>query len=91
MSRFARALRWVVRAYQDVRFGRPSPCRFEPSCSSYAVEALELHGAGRGSWLAVRRISRCHPWGGHGWDPVPLPHVPAAGPADPHHHERTVA
>lgn len=46
-------------------------CRFEPSCSSYAIEALQLHGALRGSWLAARRISRCHPWGGSGYDPVP--------------------
>ena len=51
--------------------GRPSPCRFDPSCSSYALEALERHGAARGSWLTLRRLVRCHPWGGIGWDPVP--------------------
>ena len=66
-----RGLHWCVRAYQHVRAGRPSPCRFDPSCSTYALVALERHGALRGSWLAVRRIGRCHPWGGHGWDPVP--------------------
>jgi putative membrane protein insertion efficiency factor len=71
MSLFARLLRWFVRSYQVLREGRPSPCRYQPSCSSYAVEALEVHGAMRGSWLALRRVGRCHPWGGHGWDPVP--------------------
>ncbi|CAN5758912.1 N/A [soil metagenome] len=90
MSAAARALRWVVRAYQGLRAGRPSPCRFEPSCSTYAMEALELHGAGRGSLLALRRLSRCRPFGGHGWDPVPLSSAAAAAAAD-HHHERTVA
>jgi len=64
-------LRALVRGYQWAFGGRPSPCRYSPSCSQYAVEALEVHGAARGSWLAVRRVTRCHPWGGHGWDPVP--------------------
>jgi putative membrane protein insertion efficiency factor len=67
----ARALAKLVRGYQRVRAGRPSPCRYEPTCSNYALEALAVHGAMRGSWLSVRRLSRCHPWGGHGWDPVP--------------------
>lgn len=71
MTPTARALRSAVRLYQRARFGRPSPCRFVPSCSVYAVEALERHGAARGSWLTVRRLARCHPWGGHGFDPVP--------------------
>lgn len=66
-----RALVGSVRTYQVARAGRPSPCRFEPSCSTYALEALSVHGAARGSWLALRRISRCRPFGGHGWDPVP--------------------
>jgi len=88
MSPAARLLRWFVRSYQALRAGRPSPCRFQPTCSSYAVEALEAHGAVRGGWLAVRRISRCHPFGGRGWDPVPLPRtsppavVATARPAD---------
>ena len=48
-----------------------SNCRFEPSCSAYAVEAFERHGALRGGLLTVKRMGRCHPWGGHGYDPVP--------------------
>lgn len=67
----ARALHALVRAYQYLAAGRPSPCRYVPSCSSYALEALEVHGAARGTWLTVRRLGRCHPWGGHGADPVP--------------------
>ena len=49
----------------------PPSCRFLPSCSAYAIEALTRHGAIRGGWLAAKRLGRCHPWGGHGYDPVP--------------------
>lgn len=69
----ARGLDAAIRAYQYVFAGRVSPCRYVPSCSTYAREALAAHGAVRGSWLATRRLSRCHPWGGHGYDPVPEP------------------
>ena len=48
-----------------------SNCRYQPTCSAYALEALEMHGVRRGAALAVRRICRCHPWGGAGFDPVP--------------------
>lgn len=65
-----RAIGW----YQTAREGRPSPCRFTPSCSEYAKQAVEGHGATRGMWLAVRRLVRCRPFGPSGYDPVPEPH-----------------
>ncbi len=46
-------------------------CRYNPTCSHYAVEALKKYGPIKGLWLAVKRVGRCHPWGGHGYDPVP--------------------
>ena len=49
----------------------PASCRYSPSCSEYALTAIKRHGAFKGGWLAVKRILRCHPWGGHGYDPVP--------------------
>jgi putative membrane protein insertion efficiency factor len=49
----------------------PRSCRYEPSCSRYAYQAIERHGSLRGSWLALKRLARCHPFGGHGYDPVP--------------------
>jgi uncharacterized protein len=49
----------------------PASCRHNPTCSQYAIEAIKLHGVLKGSWLAIKRISRCHPWGTHGFDPVP--------------------
>lgn len=51
----------------------PSVCRFQPTCSEYAKEAVALHGALGGGWLALKRILRCHPFGGSGYDPVPMP------------------
>jgi putative membrane protein insertion efficiency factor len=72
MSISASALSAVVRLYQAARLGRPSPCRFQPSCSQYALEALASHGAAHGTWLTFRRLARCHPLGGRGFDPVPL-------------------
>ena len=71
MSVGARAMLTCIRLYQGVFAGRPSPCRFEPTCSHYAAEAITRHGGMRGGWLAVRRLGRCHPWGGTGADPVP--------------------
>ncbi|MCF0218221.1 MAG: membrane protein insertion efficiency factor YidD [Muribaculaceae bacterium] len=49
----------------------PPACRFQPTCSQYALEAVMKHGLFKGGWLALRRILRCHPWGGSGYDPVP--------------------
>lgn len=68
--------RWLLiafaRGYQVVLSPLlPAVCRYYPSCSTYAVEALEKHGAWRGSWLAVKRIARCHPFRAGGYDPVP--------------------
>lgn len=72
MSPLARLLALPVRAYQLVLSPLlGSSCRYQPTCSAYALEALEKHGALKGSWLAARRIARCHPWGGSGVDNVP--------------------
>ena len=66
------ALRWLIRAYQLLLAPVLGPnCRYQPSCSDYALEAITQHGALRGGRFAVRRILRCHPWGGSGYDPVP--------------------
>lgn len=67
-----RLLMLAVRAYQVVLSPLlPASCRYYPSCSTYAIEALDRHGAIRGSWLSVRRILRCHPFHAGGYDPVP--------------------
>lgn len=65
-------LRGLIRAYQWVVSPIMGPrCRYLPTCSEYAAEAVARHGSLRGGWLAVKRIGRCHPWGGSGYDPVP--------------------
>ena len=87
VPRLVRLVDWYQRAFE----GRPSPCRFTPSCSSYAREALLVHGSRRGLWLTVRRLARCRPFGPSGWDPVPeaadqcghAAHLPRADRPDP--------
>jgi hypothetical protein len=62
----------VVRVYQKVISPwLPNSCRYTPTCSQYAIEALKKHGLIKGTFLAIKRIVSCHPWGGHGHDPVP--------------------
>ncbi|MDD5586701.1 MAG: membrane protein insertion efficiency factor YidD [Alphaproteobacteria bacterium] len=69
LTAFLRALIWLYRHSLSYFLG--SRCRFTPTCSAYADEALSRHGPFKGSWLALRRLGRCHPWGGQGYDPVP--------------------
>ena len=67
-----RLLLLLVRFYQlFISPLTPPSCRYTPTCSAYALEAIGRYGARRGGWLALRRLGRCHPWGGHGPDPVP--------------------
>jgi len=73
-----RLYRWVGSPMKRFLLGPGAACRFVPSCSSYAFEAITRHGACRGSTLAIARICRCHPWGGCGHDPVP--ELPASRP-----------
>lgn len=79
----ARALLVTLRVYRTaISPARPPCCRYTPSCSAYALEAIEVHGAARGSWLALRRLLRCHPFHAGGHDPVPLA-VGSAGRVSP--------
>jgi hypothetical protein len=71
-------LRLLLRGYQigispvlHTLGGAGCGCRFEPSCSQYCIDAVEMHGGLSGAWMGIRRILRCHPWGGSGYDPVP--------------------
>ena len=76
----AMVLRILIRGYQLLLSPvLPGACRFYPTCSGYAAEAVARWGALRGSWLAVKRIGRCHPWGGSGLDPVPTGNSETAG------------
>ena len=68
---------WIragIRAYQRLVSSRTgSNCRYLPTCSAYAMEAVEVHGAGRGSWMALKRIARCNPWSTNGFEHHPVP------------------
>ena len=76
-----RILIGIIRFYQvAISPWTPPSCRYTPTCSDYATEAIRNHGAARGGWLALRRILRCHPWGGEGYDPVPPAKTTTAGP-----------
>ena len=67
-----RIIIWPIRLYQRIISPLlPPSCRYQPTCSQYAIEAFKKHGLRKGFWLSIRRISRCHPWGGQGYDPVP--------------------
>jgi putative membrane protein insertion efficiency factor len=67
----------LIRAYRlTIAPLLPTSCRFAPSCSAYGIEAIAHHGPVAGSWLTIRRLLRCHPWGGSGYDPVPEKHHP---------------
>lgn len=69
---FSKLLILPIRFYQGAISPLfPASCRYQPTCSQYAVEAIKKHGPLKGSWLAIKRIARCHPWGGSGYDPVP--------------------
>jgi hypothetical protein len=72
------AIEWYQRAFD----GRPSPCRFTPTCSTYAHEAITVHGTPRGMILTLRRLVRCRPFGPSGFDPVPEPTVDTVDPND---------
>jgi putative membrane protein insertion efficiency factor len=78
-----RTYRCILSPAKTVFFGPLGRCRFTPSCSEYAREAVVKHGAVRGAWLTLRRIARCHPWGGCGHDPVPTVRFPVAGSEAP--------
>jgi putative membrane protein insertion efficiency factor len=64
---------WLLGWYRQYRAVRPDACRFDPTCSAYAETAITTHGVGKGLYLSTRRVMRCHPLGGKGYDPVPAP------------------
>jgi len=73
-----RVYRWAISPALATLFGPTAGCRYTPTCSAYAAEAVQTHGALTGGWLAAQRICRCQPWGGCGHDPVPIPNSKVA-------------
>lgn len=74
-KRWIKPFVWIIKGYQyAISPLFPKSCRFQPTCSNYALEALKIHGFWKGAILGVRRILRCNPWGGSGYDPVPPKH-----------------
>ena len=71
MSLLGKGRLGAIRFYRALSSRRAPVCRFNPTCSQYAIDAIEAHGGLRGTFFAARRIIRCHPWGGQGYDPVP--------------------
>ncbi|HEY1171572.1 MAG TPA: membrane protein insertion efficiency factor YidD [Verrucomicrobiae bacterium] len=91
-----RLYRWLLSPVLTQLFNPNGLCRFNPSCSEYALQSLQIHGAFRGSWLAFKRILRCNPWGSFGFDPVPSkkngqPHCGCGGDHAQHHQDKPVA
>ena len=89
-------IRLLIRFYQRILnpmfkavSGPAMGCRYEPSCSNYFLQAVEVHGPFRGSWYGICRIFRCHPWGGCGYDPVPSPHGTETDQTTCSHHPET--
>ncbi|MDH3294776.1 MAG: membrane protein insertion efficiency factor YidD [Acidimicrobiia bacterium] len=77
-----RAFLGLIRAYQYTAPARTPRCRYLPTCSEYAAEAIDRFGPWKGTWLAARRLGRCHPLGSHGFDPVPESSVPESSSAN---------
>ena len=75
---FIRIYQWTLSPFLRLLCGPNSGCRFTPTCSAYFLEAVEAHGILYGSWLGLKRLARCQPWGGSGCDPVPEPKNPAS-------------
>lgn len=66
-----RIYQWTLSPLKNALLGPGSGCRYDPTCSNYMIEAIQSHGVFIGIWLGMKRLLRCHPWGGQGWDPVP--------------------
>lgn len=80
-----RLYRWLVSPVLTALFSPDGLCRYNPSCSEYALQAIQIHGPFRGSWLAFKRILRCNPWGSFGFDPVPPKADKGCGCGAPEH------